>query len=124
VPESSKSHGNLMEGGKSFEDGDVMSMISHETLKHHWVLDTAASFHMTPSRDYFYTYCPCHCSVYMCGDNKCEIVRIVDVRIIMFNCVTLIVMSVQHVPDLRKSLLSLYKFDEHGYKFSGENGKL
>jgi hypothetical protein len=59
VPKSSKYHGNLGEEGKSFEDGEVMSVISYEKLKHHWILHTATTFYMAPNIDYFYTYRPC-----------------------------------------------------------------
>lgn len=69
VQESSKSHGNLVEEGKSFEDNKVMSMISYENLKHHWILHIATTLHMAPCRDYFYTYRPCSGSVYLGHDN-------------------------------------------------------
>lgn len=41
--QSSKSHGNSVEDGKLFENSEVMSMISYEDLKHHWILHTTGT---------------------------------------------------------------------------------
>ncbi|KAJ4957808.1 hypothetical protein NE237_024919 [Protea cynaroides] len=42
----------------------------------------------------------------------------------MFNGITRIISDIQHVPDLRKSLLSLGKFDDDGFRITLKNGRL
>ncbi|GKV05988.1 hypothetical protein SLEP1_g17933 [Rubroshorea leprosula] len=59
------------------------------------------------------------------GDNgECRVVETGDVRIKMFDGCIQTISNVQHVPALKKSLLSLGKFDKLGMKFIGENRQL
>ncbi|KAK9113082.1 hypothetical protein Scep_020601 [Stephania cephalantha] len=111
--------------GKRTADGDALPALERVENSNRWILDSGASFHMTPHKEWFYTYKSCNGGVvYMGDDGECEVVGIGDVRIKMFDGCIRKISDVRHVPTLRKSLLSIGMFDSHGLKFSGGNGQL
>jgi transposase InsO family protein len=116
--------GNLVEEVGS-EDGFALVGLEGSEVVRYWILDSGASFHMTPHREWFQTYRSCSGGVVYMGDSsRCKIVGIGDVKIQMFDGCVRTISNVRHVPELRKSLLSLGKFDENGLKFVGEKGYL
>ena len=87
-------------------------------------MDSGASFHMTPYRDWFHTYQSYDGIVYMCDNSSCKIVGVREVWIKMFDGSIHIILGVRPVLNLRKSLLSLEKLDEDGCKLSRRNNQL
>ncbi len=50
-----------------------------------WILDSACSFHMCPSKEFFSTYEPKYGNVLMGNDQSCQVVGIGTIRIQMFD---------------------------------------
>ena len=97
--------------------------ISDSRFYDRWVLDTACTAHMSPKRDWFINYEPVNGgSVLMGNDVTCKIAGFGAVRIRMHDGTVRILNNVQHVPDLKKNLISLGTLDFLGYEYSGEGG--
>ncbi|CAH9105075.1 unnamed protein product [Cuscuta epithymum] len=104
--------------------GDVAyCTINDETCLHvsredtEWVVDTAASYHVTPHRYYFTTYKAGDFGAMKMGNSSSsEIARIGDVQIKTSSGSTITLKDVRHVPDLRLNLLSVVCLDEQGYE--------
>nr|CAD1835506.1 unnamed protein product [Ananas comosus var. bracteatus] len=120
--------GNVAEADSksaSSKDGDALSALDRSDLIYHWILDSGASFHMTPYREWFHTYKLWDGGVIYLGDNTvCPVVGVRDVRIKMFDGVILTVSNVWHVLALRKSLLSVEIFCKQRLRFVGEKDHL
>ena len=53
---SNSSRANITEEENSYEYAKVLSIVQQGSIKDQWILDSGASFHMTPYGDWFYTY--------------------------------------------------------------------
>ena len=103
--------------------GDVAYCTTHvETCLHvsredmEWVVDTAASYHVTPNRNYFTTYqAGDFGSVKMGNSSSSKIVGIGDIQAKTGTGSTITLKDVRHVPDLRLNLLSVLSLDKEGY---------
>ncbi|KAL4346422.1 hypothetical protein GQ457_17G024800 [Hibiscus cannabinus] len=81
-----------------------------------WVVDTAASYHVTPYKEYFTTYKSGDFgAVKMGNSSSAGIVGIGDVQIKTSSGSTITLKDVRHVPDLRLNLLSGIALDKQGY---------
>ena len=88
-----------------------------------WLLNSGCTYHMYPKREWFSPYKPYDGgSILMENDVVCKTVSIGNIRMRMFNGQVRTLTNVQHVPDLKKNLLSLRALEARGYKFSGANG--
>jgi len=58
----------------------------------------------------------------MGNDVACKIVGMGTIRIRMHDGIVRTLKNVQHIPDLKKNLISLGTLDSLGYKYSGEGG--
>ena len=91
----------------------------------YWLLDSGASHHMSPHRNWFSSYETVNGnSVFMGNNASCQTVGIGNVKIKMYDGTIKTLSDVRHVPDLKKNLISLGVFDLNGYKFTGQNGVL
>ena len=85
-----------------------------------WLLDSGASHHMCPHRNWFTSYENVNNSSVFMGNNvSCQTVGMGDIRIKMYDNTVRTLTSVRHVPDLKKNLISLGVLDSDGYKFTG-----
>jgi len=88
-------------------------------------VDSGATWHMTPHRDWFCTYEPVlEGSVFMGNDHALKIVRVGAVKIKMLDGSIRTLQGVKHVKGLRKNLLSIGQLDELGFKTHIEGGIL
>ncbi|MCO5558174.1 hypothetical protein L7F22_011752 [Adiantum nelumboides] len=71
-----------------------------------WIIDSGASFHVTPHREWFASYSPMHDLVKLVDPHQLEILGIGDVKICMANGTQFMLKDVKHVPKLSKSLVS------------------
>ena len=79
------------------------------------VIDTGASYHATPQREYFSTYRAINFGIIRMGNTgTSEIVGIGDIHLQTSLGYKLVLKDVRHVPDLRLNLLSVGKLDEEG----------
>ena len=90
-----------------------------------WILDFSCTFHMTPNRDWFFTYEPVHKGVVFMGNNaSCKVEGIGTICIKKFDGVVPTRGDIGHVPDLKRNLISLSTLNAKGYKYTGEGGVL
>ncbi|KAG6418890.1 hypothetical protein SASPL_121096 [Salvia splendens] len=90
-----------------------------------WLLDSGATWHMTPRREWFHKYeCIPGGSVYMGNDQALEIAGVGTIKIKMFDGTVRTIQDVRHVRGLKKNLLSLGQLDDLGCKSRIENGIL
>ena len=110
---------------ESSEDSDAESAltVSINDSGNEWILDSGASFHMTPNRQFFSSYQKREGKVRL-GDNR--VIAVVgggEVRVRLDDG-TERIFQAWHVPELGRNLISLSALDNQGYKFSGEGGFL
>ena len=98
-----------------------MNLVGDEST---WVVDSGASFHLTPDRKCFSSYKDGdHCSVKSMGNKgACRIVGIGDVCLETSTGCNLVLRDVQHVPKVRLNLISAGRLDDEGYTDSIRNG--
>ena len=72
-----------------------------------WVIDSGASFHITPSREYFSTYIVGGHGYVKMGDiGECKVAGVGSVYLTILIGCRLTLKDVQHVPDIRLNLIS------------------
>jgi hypothetical protein len=80
------------------------------------VVDTAASFHITPHRDFFSSYTSDNFGWVRVGNEaKCEIVGMQDIQLETSVRCKLLLKNVKHVPKMCFNLISISKLDDKGY---------
>ncbi|MCO5592326.1 hypothetical protein L7F22_046327 [Adiantum nelumboides] len=87
-----------------------------------WIIDSGASFHVTPHKEWFASYLPMHGSIKLGDSHQLEILGIGDVKVCMANGTQFMLKDVRHVPKLSKSLVSMGQLDELGYTTVFGNG--
>ena len=91
-------------------------------VSHSWVLDSGASLHVTPHREWFTSYeSGSHGTVSLGDSYECNIVGIGDICMILPNGTQFKIEKVCHVPRLTRNLLSVGMLDDIGYKVSFAN---
>lgn len=89
-----------------------------------WLVDTGASYHCVPKREYFLNYqAGDFGSVKMGNQSSASIVGIGDIRVKTNVGCMLTLKGVRHIPDLRLNLLSAHILDQEGFRHTFESGK-
>ena len=97
--------------------GEVLSISIGSCHYQQWLLYSGASNHMCLHRHSFITYQSIDDGVvYMGNDISSKVVGIGSIRIRMFDGTVKILADVSHVPDIKKSLISLGFLDRGGYR--------
>ncbi|KAJ6885640.1 hypothetical protein NC651_026314 [Populus alba x Populus x berolinensis] len=124
--ESSKPQGCV---ASTSEDGEILYSeaatisIYRKELTEVWLMDSGATWHMTPNRDWFHTYEPISEGlVFMGNDHALEIAGIGTIKLKMYDGSIRTISGVRHVKDLKKNLLSVGQFDSLGCKIRTDNG--
>ena len=82
-----------------------------------WLLDSSATFHVTPNIEWFSNYSAEASGTVRLGNRQeCTIAGIKEVPIQIPNGNTITVRQVRHVPALKRSLVSIDMLVEDGYK--------
>ena len=82
-------------------------ILSLDNVAESWVVDSGASFHATPHRNYFQDYVQGDFGqVYLGDDKPCKIVGKGNVKMKLQNENQWLLKEVRHVPDLRINLIS------------------
>ena len=94
-------------------DSDVVNFSCQETS---WVIDSGASIHATPRKDFFTSYTSGDFgSVRMGNDGSAKAIGMGDVRLETSNGTMLTLKNVKHIPDIRMNLISTGKLDDEGF---------
>ena len=106
----------------SFDDAFILT---HErSMPMDWVIDSGASFHVTPHRSWFHDYDASRTGTVRIADgSSMQIHGIGDIHLAMPNSTTFVLHCVRHVPALAKSLISVGQLDSLGFNVSfGDKG--
>ena len=101
-----------------FHENVLILSLEEQKCEHvaKWIIDSAASHHVIPTKGLFATYKACDFSVVKMGNsNYSKIVGIGDVCIKTNVGCTLILKDVRHVPDLRMNVLYTLAMDRASY---------
>jgi len=80
---------------------------------------------MCLKKEWYSTYKPYDGGSVLMGNNTvCKTVGIGNIHMRMFDGQVRTLTNIRHVPDLRKSLLSLWALEAQGCKFSGADGRI
>jgi hypothetical protein len=86
-------------------------------------MNSGATWHMTPNRDWFDTYeSISEGSVFMGNDHALEIAGIGTIKWKKYDGSIHTISGVRHVKGLKKNLLSMRQFDSLGCKIRTDNG--
>ena len=90
---------------------------SDDGYSQNWILDSGASFHVTPHRDWSSTYdSGMHGYAHLGSNCACDILGVGDIKFSFANGSSFTVKNVCHVPKLTKSLISAGQLDDSGYQ--------
>lgn len=88
-----------------------------------WIIDSGASYHCVPKREYFSTYKAGDFGTIKMGNKSVShIMGVGDICVQTNVGCTLTLKNVRHVPDMRMNLLSAKALDEEGYAHYFGNG--
>jgi len=90
-----------------------------------WVLDTGASYHMCPRREWFSTYAQVENGcIKMANSSVSQVAGIGSIQIRTHDGRFCTLNDVRHVPSMEKNLISLSLLDSRGLKYSNGDGIL
>ena len=94
-------------------DSDVVKFAFQETS---WVIDSGASIHATPWKDFLTSYTfGDFGSVRMGNDGSAKAIGMGDVRLETNNGTALFLKNVKHISDIHMNLISTGKLDDEGF---------
>ncbi|CAJ2628405.1 unnamed protein product [Trifolium pratense] len=95
------------------DDDDSINLASHDST---WIIDSGASYHVTPRRDFFSSFTIGDFgTVKMGNEGVCKIVGMGDVWVETSIGCKLQLKNVRHVPDIRLNVISVKALDIEGY---------
>jgi len=102
----------------SDEGGDVYLASSSTHVDHEaWLIDSGASFHFTPHREWFYEYEKYDGGdVFLGDDRKARIIGHGKVKLKLQGGRVRTLLGVLHIPALARNLISISKLDDAGVK--------
>lgn len=94
---------------------------THET-RDEWVMDSGATFHITPEKDALFDLKEFNGGKVMMGNNTySEVKGIGKLKIINSEEATVILSDVRYMPTMGKNLISYGQLEKSGCKYEGEN---
>jgi ATP-binding cassette subfamily B (MDR/TAP) protein 1 len=88
-----------------------------------WLLDSGASYHVTPFRSQFRSYTARSLEPVHVGNSQhCAVIGIGTVELNLPSGSTIVLHDVRHVPELLRSLISVGQLDEAGFQTSFSSG--
>ncbi|KAG8498778.1 hypothetical protein CXB51_005209 [Gossypium anomalum] len=108
---------------EDYSDGELLvASVNDSKVSEGWILDLGCTFHMSPNQDWFTTYETVSEGVILMGNNaSCKITGVGTIKFKMFDGVVRTLSDVQHVPELKKNLISLSTLDSKGYRYTTES---
>ncbi|KAJ4712638.1 Retrovirus-related Pol polyprotein from transposon TNT 1-94 [Melia azedarach] len=104
-----------------------IALVADEHTDHNdvWILDSGASYHICPRREWFTTYEQVDGgNISMANSSICKAVGIGSIKIRTHDGKFCTLNNVRHVPLMTKNLISLSMLDNKGFSFQGEGGVL
>ena len=98
--DESKSEANSVKSSDSGMIDEVLYVCNISECNEEWLLDSGASHHICPHKDWFVSYQIVNDGIVLLGDNhSCKIVRVGSVKIKMFDGVIRTLTDVRHEPE-------------------------
>ncbi|MCO5569108.1 hypothetical protein L7F22_022815 [Adiantum nelumboides] len=99
---------------------------TNSSYEQDWIVDSGASFHVTPHKEWFSSYECRHGMVHLGNNYACDIIGAGDIKLSLPNGSIFTFTNVRHVPKLTKSLISTGQLDDAGYHttFGNQSWKL
>ena len=98
--------------------GDVLQdylILTFENVTNSWVVDSGASFHVTPDKKYFHDYVQGDFGQVRLGDDKpYKIFGMGKVLVKQQNGNQWLLKEVRHIPDLKKNIISIGQLGSEG----------
>ncbi|KAG8362913.1 hypothetical protein BUALT_BualtUnG0024400 [Buddleja alternifolia] len=110
-------------------DGDVViicddACVSSSCQETDWIIDSGASYHITPHRDMFTSYTSGNFGrVRMANHGVTEVIGMGNINLETDTGCRLILRDVRHIPDIRLNIISTGKLDDDGYVSHFGEGK-
>ncbi|KAG8364646.1 hypothetical protein BUALT_Bualt18G0019000 [Buddleja alternifolia] len=110
-------------------DGDVViicddACVSSSCQETDWIIDSGASYHITPHRDMFTSYTSGNFGrVRMANHGVTEVIGMGNINLETNTGCRLILRDVRHIPDIRLNIISTGKLDDDGYVSNFGEGK-
>ncbi|KAG8376582.1 hypothetical protein BUALT_Bualt09G0078600 [Buddleja alternifolia] len=110
-------------------DGDVViicddACVSSSCQETDWIIDSGASYHITPHRDMFTSYTSGNFGrVRMANHGVTEVIGMGNINLETDTGCRLILRDVRHIPDIRLNIISTGKLDDDGYVSNFGEGK-
>ncbi|KAG8377494.1 hypothetical protein BUALT_Bualt08G0038700 [Buddleja alternifolia] len=110
-------------------DGDVViicddACVSSSCQETDWIIDSGASYHITPHRDMFTSYTSGNFGrVRMANHGVTEVIGMKNINLETDTGCRLILRDVRHIPDIRLNIISTGKLDDDGYVSNFGEGK-
>ncbi|KAJ4729013.1 Retrovirus-related Pol polyprotein from transposon TNT 1-94 [Melia azedarach] len=104
-----------------------IALVADEHTDHNdvWILDSGASYHICPRREWFTTYEQVDGgNISMANSSVCKAVGTGSIKIRTHDGKFCTLNDVRHVPLMTKNLISLSMLDNKGFSFQGEGGVL
>ncbi|KAJ4717199.1 Retrovirus-related Pol polyprotein from transposon TNT 1-94 [Melia azedarach] len=104
-----------------------IALVADEHTDHNdvWILDSGASYHICPRREWFTTYEQVDGgNISMANSSICKAIGIGSIKIRTHDGKFCTLNNVRHVPLMTKNLISLSMLDNKGFSFQGEGGVL
>lgn len=119
-----KQHADVAHNNQESEDDLALTVHDGVQLEDSWVLDSAASNHTCPHKEWFSTYEEGGSTVTMANGEVCKVEGIGSIRVRTHTGRVVRLNQVRHVPQLKKNLISLPEVTKKGYMFSGRGDEL
>jgi ATP-binding cassette subfamily B (MDR/TAP) protein 1 len=89
-----------------------------------WLLDSGASYHVTPFRTQFWSYTARSLDPVRVGNSQhCAVIGIGSIELNLPGDSTIVLHDVWHVPELTRSLISVGQLDEADFRTSFSSGE-
>ncbi|KAH9726184.1 hypothetical protein KPL70_008163 [Citrus sinensis] len=90
-----------------------------------WILDTGATYHLCPIKEWFTDFRNLESGAVMMGNNQpCRTMGIGTIRLKMFDGMVRELKEVRFVPEIKKNLISVGALEAKGYKVTIEDGTM
>ncbi|GAA0184263.1 hypothetical protein LIER_31551 [Lithospermum erythrorhizon] len=113
----------VAESSTKSEEDIALVVDNHTFYTDVWILDSGASYHICPKREWFSTYEQVDGgNIFMANNSVCKVVGIGSVKIRTHDGKFCTLEDVRYVPLMTKNLISLSLLDRKGFSFKGEGG--
>ncbi|KAH9650701.1 retrovirus-related pol polyprotein from transposon TNT 1-94-like protein [Citrus sinensis] len=110
------------------ENSDYSLSITHAAYvasSSEWILDTGATYHLCPIKEWFTDFRNLESGAVMMGNNQpCRTMGIETIRLKMFDGMVRELKEIRFVPEIKKNLILVGALEAKGYKVTIEDGTM